>query len=74
VTGPANYKRRSNLTTEEVDQMKAEEAAGKPRNQIAADHHCTPACVTRRLGAVRAYKRRDKTETAPQVLVTTACD
>ena len=54
MTGPGS--RRQNLTPEEVEQMKSMEAEGKSRKQIADAMDCTPASVTRRLGAVRAYK------------------
>jgi hypothetical protein len=53
-----NKARRPNFTSEEVEQMRQEEAAGKSRRQIAADHNTNPAAVTRRLGAVRPYRQR----------------
>jgi hypothetical protein len=67
MTGPNNYEkakvRRQNLSAEEVEQMKAEEAAGKSRKEISIIHNCTPASVTRKLGAVQQYKgRRTKVE------------
>ena len=52
--GPGS--RRKNLTAEDVDQMRALEAEGKSRKQIANSLNCTPACVTRKLGAVRPYR------------------
>lgn len=59
MTGPkieGEYRRRANLTSSEIEQMRKMEAEGKSRKQIAAEFNCTPGSVTRRLGAVRCYK------------------
>lgn len=49
--------RRSKAGMEKLRQkMKALEAEGKPRKEIALALHCTQAQVTRALGAVRQYR------------------
>jgi hypothetical protein len=67
--GPDKYKRRANLTPEEIESMRRAEAAGTPRSKIAADHSVTPAAVTRRLGAVRPYRHLRRPEETPQPVV-----
>lgn len=48
--------RRPNLTAEEIEAMKAQEAAGKTRKQISDAFNVPPSVVTRKLGAVRPYR------------------
>jgi hypothetical protein len=49
-------KRRTNLTDEDVSKMRELEAAGKSRKEISMAMNVDPASVTRKLGAVRAYR------------------
>jgi DNA-binding CsgD family transcriptional regulator len=47
--------RRANLTTAEVEEMRAKEQGGMTRKQIADEKGIAPSVVTRHLGAVRKY-------------------
>lgn len=67
MTGPIR-ERRANLTDEEQQRMVQLESEGKTRTEISVEMKCTPACVTRRLGAKRPYKRRDKRDEALAVV------
>lgn len=72
--GPNKNKRRANLTSAELESMKAQDAAGVPRSTIAANHNVTPAAVTRRLGAVRPYRGLRLVERSPQDVVDVKSD
>jgi hypothetical protein len=64
--GPNKNKRRANLTEAELERMRAAEAEGKKRSEIAQELNVTPAVVTRRLGPVRPYRGLRRTEPQPQ--------
>lgn len=57
--------RRKNLNPEEVAKMKDLDDQAISRIEIARRFECTPACVTRKLGAKRSYNRQRPQDAEP---------